>query len=105
MELSLNYGDERCAKVAIEENDMTHMRLIAALTSLAAAVPVSATAFQSAPEGLAPAGSPETRYCLRTEPVTGTRISRIECLTREEWADGDVDVDEAWAKDGVRTLA
>jgi len=53
----------------------------------------------------APAGSPSTRYCLRVDPVTGTRIETIQCRTREEWADLDVDVDQEWADNGVRVLA
>ena len=49
----------------------------------------------------APPGTPQTRYCLRVEPVTGSHIPGIACLTRDEWADGNVDVDKAWAEDGV----
>ena len=52
----------------------------------------------------APEASPDARYCLRAEPMTGTRIATIACFTREEWAEGDVDVDEVWAKDGVRVV-
>jgi hypothetical protein len=53
----------------------------------------------------APAGAPGTRYCLRVDPPTGSRIETIQCLTREEWADLDVDVDQEWAANGVRVLA
>jgi hypothetical protein len=49
----------------------------------------------------APPGTPETRYCLRVEPITGSHIPSVACLTREEWAEGDVDVDAVWAEDGV----
>ena len=70
-----------------------------ALGLLVMASPLAASQTLGAP----PAG-PETRYCLRVEPITGTRIGGIRCLTREEWADGDVDVDEVWAKDGVRVV-
>lgn len=81
---------------------MTHKGLILGL-GLIAAAPVYAAVYPA--EGpIAPAGTPDTRYCLRVEPITGTRIGGIECLTREEWAEGDVDVDEAWAMDGVRTI-
>jgi hypothetical protein len=81
---------------------MTHKGFILGL-GLIAAAPVYATAYPA--EGpMAPAGTPDTKYCLRVEPTTGTRIGGIECLTREEWAEGDVDVDEAWVKDGVRTI-
>ena len=56
------------------------------------------------PTMVAPPGTPDTKYCLRVEPITGTRIGGIECLTREQWAQGDVDVDEARTRDGVRTI-
>lgn len=49
----------------------------------------------------APPGTPYTRYCLRVEPITGSHISGVACLTREEWAEGNVDVDKVWAEDGV----
>ena len=49
----------------------------------------------------APPGTPFTRYCLRVEPVTGSHIPGVACLTRDEWAEGNVDVDKVWAEDGV----
>lgn len=84
---------------------MARKEVIVALGMIAFGAPASATMVQPYPDQppMAPAGTPETRYCLRAE-MTGTRIPRIECLTREEWADADVDVEEAWAKDGVRTI-
>lgn len=65
---------------------------VAALSMVVAASPAVAQA---------PPGTPQTRYCLRVEPVTGSHIPGIACLTRDEWADGNVDVDKAWAEDGV----
>ena len=53
----------------------------------------------------APAAPPEAKYCLRVEPHTGSRLETIECWTREEWAAADVDVDQEWAKEGVRVIA
>jgi hypothetical protein len=52
----------------------------------------------------APAAGPDARYCLRVEPVTGTRIERIRCWTRERWAGMGVDLDREWAKEGVRVI-
>ncbi len=49
----------------------------------------------------APEAGPDALYCLRVDPLTGSRIERIKCWTREHWADQGVDVDKAWAKDGV----
>jgi hypothetical protein len=53
----------------------------------------------------APTGAPATRYCLRVDPPTGSRIETIQCRTREDWADLDVDVDQEWADNGVRVIA
>ncbi|HYE28646.1 MAG TPA: hypothetical protein VEA61_10480 [Allosphingosinicella sp.] len=52
----------------------------------------------------APAAGPDARYCLRVEPVTGSRVERIRCWTRERWAGLGVDVDREWAKEGVRVI-
>jgi hypothetical protein len=51
-----------------------------------------------------PAGTPETRYCMRIEAITGSRLEELKCWTRAEWAEHDVDVDEEWAREGVRTV-
>ena len=53
----------------------------------------------------APEGTPATRYCLRVDPVIGSRIETIQCRTREGWAELDVNVDEEWAANGVRVIA
>ena len=53
----------------------------------------------------APPGTPYTRYCLRVDPITGSRMETIQCRTRDDWADLDVDVDQEWAANGVRVIA
>lgn len=79
-----------------------------AFKALAAALGViivtSAAASTQPAETTAPPGGPETRYCMRVEPQTGSRIESVECWTRDEWAEGGVDVDHDWAKEGVRVL-
>ena len=52
----------------------------------------------------APAAPPTARYCLRVEPITGSRMETIRCETRETWALMDVDVDREWAENGVRVV-
>ena len=66
-----------------------------------AAAPLSATNQHSEPTAVAPAGTADTRYCMRVEPVTGSRIETIECWTRTQWAEQGVDVDGEWAEEGV----
>lgn len=74
--------------------------LAAALSVIVVASPVLAHNSQDQTAG-APPGNADTKYCLRVEPITGSRIPSVACLTREEWAEGHVDVDKAWAQDGV----
>jgi hypothetical protein len=68
--------------------------------------PSAATASVQGPDPTmgAPAGTPETRYCMRIEAITGSRLEELKCWTRAEWAEHDVDVDEEWAREGVRTV-
>jgi hypothetical protein len=82
---------------------MAHTALIAGLSAIIAG---SAAVAQPADvQGAsAPSAPPEARYCLRVEPQTGTRLESIECWTREEWAEADVDVDKEWAKEGVSVI-
>lgn len=53
----------------------------------------------------APEASESARYCLKIEAVTGTRLERVRCHTRAEWAELDVDVDAEWAREGVRVIS
>jgi hypothetical protein len=75
---------------------------IAALSLAMAALPTPAG--NSGTTG-APEGGPTARYCLRVDPVIGSRIETVQCMTRAEWADIDVDVDVEWAQNGVRVIA
>lgn len=76
--------------------------LIIALSVIVASSAAAST--QTTDTTTAPAGNERTRYCMRVEPQTGSRIESVECWTREEWAEGGVDVDKDWAKEGVRVL-
>lgn len=60
---------------------------------------------QPTPTTGAPTGDANTRYCLRVDPITGSRMETIQCRTREEWAQLEVDVDQEWAENGVRVIA
>ena len=83
---------------------MTYKGLALALGMIVAVSPASAALPQPTREP-APTAGPDARYCLRVEPVTGSRIETVECNTREEWAQLDVDVDQEWADNGVRVIA
>jgi hypothetical protein len=75
--------------------------LVVALMMSAAALPLPVN--PGAPA--APPGGPETRYCLRVDPVIGSRIETIQCRTREGWWELGVNVDREWADNGVRVIA
>ena len=81
---------------------MAKRLMLAAFGLLIAASPVAASQ-RLAPGTPAPPGSPTTLYCLRIT-VTGYAIDPIQCWTRAEWAEQDVDVDKEWAANGVRTI-
>jgi hypothetical protein len=84
---------------------MGHRELIIALGVIFAASPVSATQPEQPLAAGAPAAPADARYCLRVDPITGTRLETIQCRTREEWAALEVDVDQEWADNGVRVIA
>jgi hypothetical protein len=78
--------------------------LVVALSLIAATVPPTPASGGSPPTP-APAGTASTRYCLRVDPITGSRLETIQCRTREDWASLEVDVDQEWAENGVRVIA
>lgn len=77
------------------------MALMLALSLLATA---SQPMDNQPPMSAAPEGTPTTRYCLRVDPLIGSRIETIQCKTRDEWADLEIDVDQEWAENGVRVI-
>ena len=84
---------------------MSHRKWAAAFSLILVAVsPVLAQPAERESMAGAPAAGPDARYCLRVEPVLGTRMERIRCWTRERWAGLGVDVDREWAKEGVRVI-
>jgi hypothetical protein len=82
---------------------MAHKALVVAFSMIAATSPVSAANPEPTPTA-APPASADTKYCLHVDPVTGSLIGTVQCWTRDQWAEQGVDVDEAWAKDGVKTI-
>jgi hypothetical protein len=75
------------------------LSLIVALSLAAAQSPA-----EPAQQAGAPAAPPNARYCLRVDPMTGSRMELVRCETRADWAAMDVDVDAEWARWGVRVV-
>ena len=84
---------------------MAHRILLVALGAIAAASPAPASIQDRATALGAPAGTPDTLYCMRIEPITGSRLEQVKCWTRQQWADNEVDVDEDWAEEGVAIVS
>lgn len=86
---------------------MAWKHILLASFLVAGAVPIAASQAQNSGDAVT-AGAPEAPegalYCLKMEPITGTRIGSILCWTRQEWADNEVDLDKAWAEDGVEVI-
>jgi len=83
---------------------MAHRISAAAFSLILAGSPLLAAQADPNVATPAPTGTPETRYCLRVEPLPGNLVETVKCWTRAEWAEQDVDVDKNWAKDGVSTI-
>jgi len=83
---------------------MAQRGLVIALSMIAVTLPMRAAANMEPTPTTAPAGTPSTRYCLRVDPITGSRLETIQCRTRDEWASLEVDVDQEWAENGVRVI-
>lgn len=82
---------------------MAYKQLFVILSMIVATSPLSAT--QTKAGGAAPQAPAYARYCLKVDPVTGSRMETIRCETRDGWADLGVDVDQEWARWGVRIIA
>lgn len=80
---------------------MTVCKMLLAVSLLAPAPAIASISAQDDPIA-APAGTEATRYCMKIEAITGSRVEKTVCWTRAEWADQGVDVDKEWAKEGVR---
>ena len=68
---------------------------------IAAASPAAAVIPKDMP---AVTDGPDVRYCMHIEAITGSRIEKVVCWTREEWAQNEVDLDTDWPKEGVAIL-
>lgn len=74
------------------------------ILALATGLLASASAYAAEKPMSAPPGTQSTRYCMRVEAITGSRMEPVACWTRAQWEDQGVDIDRDWAKEGVRTI-
>ena len=68
---------------------MRYITKLALLSLILAASPAAA-----GPARNEAAGQDRTKYCIAIEAATGSRINKVECRTKSEWAQLGVDVDE-----------
>ena len=83
---------------------MAHKEWVVAFGAIVATSPASTAKPEPTPTTIAPTESADAKFCLRVEPVTGTRLEFVQCWTRQEWAEQDVDVDKEWAEEGVSII-
>lgn len=83
---------------------MAYRQLFAILSVSMMASPLPAMQQKPAPQAGAPQAPAYARYCLRVDPVTGSRAETIRCETREGWTELGVDVDQEWAQWGIRIV-
>ena len=79
---------------------MPYLTVAFALGSLLTAVPTTA-ADNPTSNTVAPktqVASKEQTYCLQFGVDTGSRIKRVDCKTKKQWAQLGVDVDEVVGK-------
>jgi len=84
---------------------MPYKQLIVALSMMVTTSPISATQSEQIHGPGAPKAPATARFCLRVDPVTGSRMETIRCETREGWTQLGIDVDEEWTKWGIRVIA
>lgn len=80
---------------------MALKHLAIALCTIMAASPASAVIPSDAPSAT---DGPNVLYCMRIEAITGSRLERVVCWTRDQWAWNEVDLDRDWPKEGVSIL-
>ena len=86
---------------------MAWKQILLASILIAGVVPAAASQTDPNDDGVtarAPDAPEGALYCLKMEPITGTRIGSVLCWTRQEWSDNDIDLDKAWAEDGVEVI-
>jgi hypothetical protein len=83
---------------------MALKQLAFAFGLIVAVAPVPAAAKHEIPLVGAPAAGPDAQYCMRIEAITGSRLEKVRCWTRQEWAEQGVDVDHDWAEEGVAII-
>ena len=80
---------------------MTYKDLIVPLSMMAAALPLHPAATQPG----APSGGPQTRYCLRVDPIQEAASRQFSAERARNGPTLEVDVDQEWADNGVRVIA
>lgn len=75
---------------------MAYIQVGVALSMIfaSAAAPASTASTAKNPPAKAASSDQDVKYCVESEPFTGSIISKTECKTRAEWAKEGVDVDQ-----------
>lgn len=74
---------------------MTNLAIFAAATMALGATPTVAQISANQTKTEKPAAqSDEKKYCLQYDDLVGSRITKSECRTKQDWAKRGVDLDE-----------
>lgn len=73
---------------------MRHTVIALALGTMLVSTPVLAGNSAEKAEAQKTGAVDKTKYCIKLDDMTGSRLSRQECLTRKQWAAQGVDIDE-----------
>jgi hypothetical protein len=84
-----------------QEHEMSNKKLAILSSLIVATPPLLAQAPPADPVKAAPAAGPTARYCMRVAPAEGSLVEVLRCWTRDQWSEQGVDVDKAWAREGV----
>ena len=80
---------------------MSNKKLAALSALILATTPLLAQAPATHSMTGAPAAGPNAKYCMKVEPAPGRLVEEVRCWTRDQWSEQGVDVDKAWAREGV----
>jgi hypothetical protein len=74
------------------------MRTSISIIALSIAATAGFAAPAAATDKAAPSQAREVKYCMTPEALTGSRMRTTQCLTKAEWAQRGVDVDQLYRK-------
>jgi hypothetical protein len=73
---------------------MAYTQAVVAISMILASATAAGQATSASKPAKAANENQAVKYCVETEPFTGSKIAKTECKTKAEWAAEGVDVDQ-----------